>query len=116
MPRAAADAYHQAVERRTTLAPPGVPFVFLNPLPGTTPMPVDPRDAFAALINAKREEISYIPNTSTGENLVVEALEITRFDKGATGRRDPPAKGAMSMKIRAPAKSRSPAHAFSVRA
>src|SRR5579863_215484 len=43
MPRAAADACHQAVERRTTLSPPGVPFVFLNPPPGTTPMPVDPR-------------------------------------------------------------------------
>src|ERR1700693_1240242 len=80
MPRAAADACHQAVERRTTLAPPGVPFVFLNPPPDTTPLPVDPRDAFAALINAKRTEISYIPNTSTGENLVVEALDITRFD------------------------------------
>jgi selenocysteine lyase/cysteine desulfurase len=81
MPRASADAYHQAVERRTTLASPGVPFVFLNPPPDTLPKPVDPRDAFAALINAKREEISYIPNTSTGENLVVEALGITRFDK-----------------------------------
>jgi selenocysteine lyase/cysteine desulfurase len=81
MPGAAADAYHQAVERRTTLGPPGVPFVFLNPPPDTTPMPVDPRDAFAALINSKREEISYIPNTSTGENLIVEALDITRFDK-----------------------------------
>jgi selenocysteine lyase/cysteine desulfurase len=80
MSRAAADAYHQAVERRTTLGPPGVPFVFLNPPPDTTPMPVDPRDAFAALINAKRQEISYISNTSTGENLVVEALDITRFD------------------------------------
>jgi selenocysteine lyase/cysteine desulfurase len=78
MPRAAADPYHQAVERRTTLAPPGVPFVFMNPPPDTTPMPVDPRDAFAALINAKRTEISYIPNTSTGENLVVEALGIAR--------------------------------------
>jgi selenocysteine lyase/cysteine desulfurase len=80
IPRAAADAFHQAVERRTTLAPPGVPFVFLNPPPDTTPMPVDPRDAFAALINAKRKEITYIPNTSTGENLVVEALGIARFD------------------------------------
>ena len=80
MPRAAAEACHQAVERRTTLAPPGVPFTFLNPPPDTTPMPVDPRDAFAALINARRTEISYIPNTSTGENLVVEALGITRFD------------------------------------
>jgi selenocysteine lyase/cysteine desulfurase len=80
MPRAAAEAYHRAVERRTTLAPPGVPFVFLNPPPGTTPMPVDPRAAFASLINAKPEEISYLPNTSTGENLVVEALGITRLD------------------------------------
>jgi selenocysteine lyase/cysteine desulfurase len=80
MPRAAADAYHQAVERRTTLAPPGVPFVFLNPPADTTTMPVDPRDAFASLINAKREEITYLPNTSTGENLVVEALGIARLD------------------------------------
>ncbi|HEY2676160.1 MAG TPA: aminotransferase class V-fold PLP-dependent enzyme [Steroidobacteraceae bacterium] len=80
MPRAAADAYHQAVERRTTLAPPGVPFVFLNPPPDTAPMPVDPKAVFASLINAKQNEISYIPNTSTGENLVVEALGIRRFD------------------------------------
>ncbi len=80
MPRAAADAYHQAVERRTTLAPPAVPFVYLNPPPDTAPMPVDPREAFAALINARRQEISYIPNTSTGENLVVEALGIGRFE------------------------------------
>ncbi len=80
MPRAAADAYREAVEQRTTLAPPGVPFVFLNPPPETTPMPVDPRALFASLINAKREEISYIPNTSTGENLVVEALGIPRVD------------------------------------
>lgn len=80
MPRAAADAYHHAVEQRTTLAPPGVPFVYLNPPPDTTPMPIDPRAAFASLINAKREEISYIPNTSTGENLIVEALGIRRFD------------------------------------
>jgi selenocysteine lyase/cysteine desulfurase len=80
MPNVAAAAYHQAVQRRTTLAPPGVPFVFLNPPPGTTPPPVNPRAVFASLINAKPEEISYIPNTSTGENLVVEALGITRFD------------------------------------
>jgi selenocysteine lyase/cysteine desulfurase len=80
MPRLAADAYHQAVDRRATLAPPGPPFVFLNPPPDTTPMPVNPRAAFASLINAKPEEISYVPNTSTGENLVVEALGITRFD------------------------------------
>src|SRR5579872_6921917 len=56
MPRMSADAYRQAVERRTTLAPPGVPFVYLNPPPDTRPMPLDPRAAFAALINARREE------------------------------------------------------------
>jgi selenocysteine lyase/cysteine desulfurase len=57
-----------------------VPFVFLNPPPDTAPMPVDPKAVFASLINAKQNEISYIPNTSTGENLVVEALGIRRFD------------------------------------
>jgi selenocysteine lyase/cysteine desulfurase len=31
---------------------------------------------FAALINAKESEISYVPNTSTGENLVVNGLDI----------------------------------------
>jgi selenocysteine lyase/cysteine desulfurase len=31
---------------------------------------------FASLINAKPNEISFIPNTSTGENLVVNGLEI----------------------------------------
>ena len=31
---------------------------------------------FAAIINAKPSEISFIPNTSTGENLVVNGLEI----------------------------------------
>jgi selenocysteine lyase/cysteine desulfurase len=40
----------------------------------------DPKTLFAALINAKRSEISYVPNTSTGENLVVNGLGIKRFD------------------------------------
>jgi selenocysteine lyase/cysteine desulfurase len=31
---------------------------------------------FAALINAKESEVCYIPNTSTGENLVVNGLDI----------------------------------------
>jgi selenocysteine lyase/cysteine desulfurase len=31
---------------------------------------------FAALINAKPSEISFVPNTSTGENLVVNGLGI----------------------------------------
>jgi selenocysteine lyase/cysteine desulfurase len=80
MPRPAIEAYHHAVDQRNTLAAPGVPFIYLNPPPDTSPMPIDPRAAFAALINAKPEEISYVANTSTGENLVVEALGITRFD------------------------------------
>jgi selenocysteine lyase/cysteine desulfurase len=32
---------------------------------------------FAALINARETEISYIPNTSTGENLVVNGLKLS---------------------------------------
>jgi selenocysteine lyase/cysteine desulfurase len=32
--------------------------------------------AFASLINAKPSEIAFVPNTSTGENLVVNGLEI----------------------------------------
>jgi selenocysteine lyase/cysteine desulfurase len=35
---------------------------------------------FAALINAKASEISYVPNTSTGENLVVNGLGIVGTD------------------------------------
>lgn len=70
MPLAAAEAYNRSVERRSTLRPP----------PAAPPTRPDPRSAFATLINAKPSEISYIPNTSTGENLVVEALGITRFD------------------------------------
>lgn len=35
---------------------------------------------FAALINAKPSEISYVPNTSTGENLVVNGLGIVGTD------------------------------------
>jgi selenocysteine lyase/cysteine desulfurase len=34
------------------------------------------KSTFAALINAKPTEIAFIPNTSTGENLVVNGLEI----------------------------------------
>jgi selenocysteine lyase/cysteine desulfurase len=36
----------------------------------------DVKAEFAALINAKASEISYVPNTSTGENLVVNGLNI----------------------------------------
>lgn len=36
------------------------------------------KEAFATLINAKPSEISFVPNTSTGENLIVNGLEIPR--------------------------------------
>jgi len=37
--------------------------------------------AFASLINAKPSEIAFVPNTSTGENLVVNGLEIAEQAK-----------------------------------
>ncbi|MGE0555193.1 MAG: aminotransferase class V-fold PLP-dependent enzyme [Gemmatimonadales bacterium] len=69
MPVRAALAYHQAVDRRSTLAPADSP-------QGKAPPRVDVRAEFARLINAKPAEISLIPNTSTGENLVTECLGI----------------------------------------
>src|SRR5258706_3017911 len=68
MPTAAANAYREAVNRRATVGASGA-------APRT-----DPRAAFAALVNAKPSEISYVPNTSTGENLVVECLGIRQLD------------------------------------
>jgi selenocysteine lyase/cysteine desulfurase len=76
MPLAAAAAYQRRIDLRSTI---GVP----PPAAGQghgAPAPVDPRRAFAELINAKPSEISYVPNTSTAENLVVECLGISRFD------------------------------------
>lgn len=61
MPAAAAEAYRAAVARRSTVGGPFVPTADVRPL-------------FAALINAKPSEIGFIPNTSTGENFVVESL------------------------------------------
>lgn len=72
MPIAAAEAYRRVIDRRSTV---GIP----APAPGT-PAPMNPKTAFASLINAKPSEISYIPNTSTGENLIVEALGIAKND------------------------------------
>lgn len=68
MPIAAAEAYRAAIARRATVG--GAP---------APPRP-DPRPAFAALINAMPSEVGFVPNTSTGENFVVEALGIHRFD------------------------------------
>src|SRR6478736_861261 len=53
MPIPAADAYRDAIRRRATVGAPGTP---------ADPSRVDPRTAFAALINAKPSEISYVPN------------------------------------------------------
>ena len=72
MPIAAADAYRDFVTRRGTVGA-TTPF-------GGAGARTDPRAAFAALINARPAEISYIPNTSAGENLVVECLGIGRSD------------------------------------
>jgi selenocysteine lyase/cysteine desulfurase len=74
MPIAAADAYRAVVDRRATVGGPGA-----GNERSSQPR-VDPKAAFAALINAKPSEISYIANTSTGENLVVECLGIRKFD------------------------------------
>jgi selenocysteine lyase/cysteine desulfurase len=65
MPIAAADAYRTFLDHRSTVG--------FSDAPARR---VDPVDAFASLINAKPSEVGYIPNTSTGENLVVEALGI----------------------------------------
>lgn len=40
----------------------------------------DPKIEFAELIHAKPSEISYVPNTSTGENLIVNGLGIVGTD------------------------------------
>jgi selenocysteine lyase/cysteine desulfurase len=45
---------------------------------------VDIKAEFAALINAKPSEISFIPNTSTGETLVVNGLGIPHTDNAIT--------------------------------
>ena len=63
MPKAAAEAYRAAVDRRSTVGGPFVPTVDVRPL-------------FASLINAQPSEIGYVPNTSTGENFVVESLDL----------------------------------------
>jgi selenocysteine lyase/cysteine desulfurase len=70
MPRVAVAAMRQNAESRGSLAPSR----------GGNDQRPDPKALFARLINAKPSEISYIPNTSTGENLVVNGLGIKRFD------------------------------------
>jgi len=72
MPKAAAEAYRGVIARRASLAP-ATGAQYSRPAG-------DPKSAFASLINAQPSEISFIPNTSTGENLVVEALGIPGGD------------------------------------
>jgi selenocysteine lyase/cysteine desulfurase len=64
MPIVAAQALRQYVDLRSQ---PGIESKTQN---------VDVKAEFAALINAKPSEISFIPNTSTGENLVINGLGI----------------------------------------
>ena len=72
IPRPAADATRAYLAQRNKLA---------MPRPGSGGGAGEGFNAkafFAELINAKPSEIAYVPNTSTGENLVVNALELDR--------------------------------------
>ena len=68
MPIAATEAVRRYLESRSR---PGR----IND-PGNGALVKSVKEQFAALINAKPSEISFVPNTSTGENLVVKALGI----------------------------------------
>jgi selenocysteine lyase/cysteine desulfurase len=67
LPRAAADAIADWAQQR---ARPGVSMTSTAELAGRV------KNDFARLINARPDEIGFIPNTSTGENLVVNGLRI----------------------------------------
>lgn len=72
IPRPAADAGRAYLAQRNKLA---------MPRPGSgggSGQGFNAKALFAELINAKPSEIAYIPNTSTGENLVVSALGLDR--------------------------------------
>lgn len=74
MPRVAHEAVAKGLELRVTGATvPSFAGGGAKPLPKAT---------FAALINAKPSEIAFVPNTSTGENLVVNGLGLDRDFKG----------------------------------
>src|SRR5215468_5616438 len=68
MPIAGVEAVRQHSERRSR--PGGIA------APGNAAMVKAVKEEFAALINARPSEISFVPNTSTGENLVVNGLGI----------------------------------------
>ena len=72
IPRPAADATRAYLAQRNKLA---------MPRPGSgggSGEGFNAKALFAELINAKPSEIAYVPNTSTGENLVVGALGLDR--------------------------------------
>jgi len=72
IPRPAADAARAYLAERNKLA---------MPRPGSgggAGEGFNAKALFAELINAKPSEIAYVPNTSTGENLVVSALGLDR--------------------------------------
>ena len=68
LPIASAEAMRRNAELRMKLG--GMTF------PGSGNLSNEVKAQFAALINAKPTEISFIPNTSTGENLVFSSLGI----------------------------------------
>lgn len=76
MPRVATDAAQRYVEGRRALRAPG------GRSSGAQPPRADPKALFAELINAKPTELAYVPNTSTGENLVVNGLGLDRKFEG----------------------------------
>lgn len=74
MPRVAAEAIARGMQLRVSGATvPSFAGGGAQPLPKVT---------FAAMINAKPSEIAYVPNTSTGENLVVNGLGLDRDARG----------------------------------
>jgi len=74
MPRVAAEAIARGMQLRVSGATvPSFAGGGAQPLPKVT---------FAAMINAKPSEIAYVPNTSTGENLVVNGLGLDRDGRG----------------------------------
>src|SRR5262245_3846096 len=68
MPIAGVEAVRQHAERRSR--PGGIAAA------GNAALVKLVKEQFAALINARPSEISFVPNTSTGENLVVNGLGI----------------------------------------
>ena len=76
IPRPVADAMRAYLDQRNRLTQPR------GGSGGGDAAQPNPKKLFAQLINAKPAEIAYVPNTSTGENLVVNALGLDRYVPG----------------------------------